>query len=91
MERIFKAHKSYIQIGYEIGLISEERCRKLEKKEELIRSEIERLKHTNVGTTKQVQSLLESCKSTPLVSGASLAELVRRPELSYRLLESVAD
>ena len=83
------ADQRLTRIGYEIGLISEERCRKLEKKEELIRSEIERLKHTNVGTTKQVQSLLESCKSTPLVSGASLAELVRRPELSYRLLESV--
>lgn len=83
------ADQRLTRIGYEIGLISEERCRKLEKKEELIRSEIERLKHTNVGTTKQVQSLLESCKSTPLVSGASLAELVRRPELSYRLLESI--
>ena len=83
------ADQRLTRIGYEIGLISEERCRKLEKKEELIRSEIERLKHTNVGTTKQVQSLLESCKSTPLVSGASLAELVRRPELSYSLLESI--
>ncbi len=83
------ADQRLTRIGYEIGLISEERCRKLEKKEELIRSEIERLKHTNVGTTKQVQSLLESCKSTPLVSGASLAELVRRPELSCRLLESI--
>ncbi len=83
------ADQRLTRIGYEIGLISEERCRKLEKKEELICSEIERLKHTNVGTTKQVQSLLESCKSTPLVSGASLAELVRRPELSCRLLESI--
>ena len=67
------ADQRLTRIGYEIGLISEERCRKLEKKEELIRSEIERLKHTNVGTTEKVQSLLESCKSTPLVSGASLA------------------
>lgn len=83
------ADQRLTRIGYEIGLISEERCRKLEKKEELICSEIERLKHTNVGTTKQVQSLLENCKSTPLVSGASLAELVRRPELSYSLLESI--
>ena len=76
------ADQRLTRIGYEIGLISEERCRKLEKKEELIRSEIERLKHTNVGTTEKVQSLLESCKSTPLVSGASLAELLRRPELT---------
>ena len=75
--------------GYEIGLISEERYQKLLKKEELIQSEIERLKHTNIGTTAKVQILLESCGSTPLSSGSSLAELIRRPELSYEVLEEI--
>ncbi|MGF0034436.1 tRNA uridine-5-carboxymethylaminomethyl(34) synthesis enzyme MnmG [Bariatricus sp. SGI.154] len=75
--------------GYEIGLISEERYQKLLKKEELIQSEIERLKHTNIGTTEKVQTLLESCGSTPLSSGSSLAELIRRPELSYEVLEEI--
>lgn len=75
--------------GYEIGLISEERYQKLLKKEELIQSEIERLKHTNIGTTENVQALLESCGSTPLSSGSSLAELIRRPELSYEVLEEI--
>lgn len=83
------ADQRLTRIGYEIGLISKERCEKLQRKEELIQSEIERLRHTNVGTTEKVQKLLEECNSTPLVSGASLAELIRRPELSYRLLESI--
>lgn len=50
---------------------------------------IERVESVHVGTTKEVQELLESCGSTPLVSGASLADLIRRPELSYEILASV--
>lgn len=77
------------KIGYEIGLISEERYQKLLKKEELIQAEVERLRHTNVGTTEKVRKLLEAYRSTPLTSGASLAELIRRPELSYRILDEI--
>lgn len=47
------------------------------------------MESVHVGTTKEVQALLESCGSTPLVSGASLADLIRRPELSYEILASV--
>ena len=75
--------------GYEIGLISEERYQRLLKKEELIQSEIERLKHANIGNTDKVQKLLESFGSTPLTSGSSLAELIRRPELSYEALKEI--
>ena len=70
-------------------MIPRERYERLLKKEELIRTEIERLNLTNVGNTDKVQNLLEACKSTPLASGASLAELIRRPELSYRMLEEI--
>lgn len=77
------------KIGYEIGLISEKRYQRLIKKEELIQKEVERLKHTNVGTTEKVRKLLETYNSTPLTSGASLAELIRRPELSYRMLNEI--
>ena len=73
--------------GYEVGLISQERTTP-EGKERLIESEIERLKNAYVGTSEKVQELLESYESTPLNSGSSLAELIRRPELSY---EAVAD
>ena len=74
--------------GYEVGLISQERYNRLKEKERLIESEIERLKNAYVGTSEKVQELLESYESTPLNSGSSLAELIRRPELSY---EAVAD
>ena len=74
--------------GYEVGLISQERYDRLKEKERLIESEIERLKNAYVGTSEKVQELLESYESTPLNSGSSLAELIRRPELSY---EAVAD
>ncbi len=70
-------------IGYEAGLIDEDRYQKLLQKEQLIENEIKRIKHTSVGGTKEVQRLLEEHKSTPLVSGITLAELIRRPELSY--------
>ncbi len=83
------ADQRLTKIGYEIGLISEERYQKLLKKEELVQKEVERLKSTNVGTTEKVRKLLETYKSTPLASGASLAELIRRPELSYRILDEI--
>lgn len=83
------ADQRLTKLGYEIGLIPRERYERLLKKEELIRTEVERLDLTNVGNTDKVQNLLEACKSTPLASGASLAELIRRPELSYRMLEEI--
>lgn len=83
------ADQRLTKLGYEIGLISRERYERLLKKEELISAEIERLNLTNVGNTDNVQALLKNCKSAPLASGASLAELIRRPELSYRMLEEI--
>lgn len=85
------ADQRLTKIGYEIGLISEDRYQKLLKKEEWIESEIKRMKHTNVGTSEKVQNLLKRYGSKELVSGSSLAELIRRPELSYRLLEEIDD
>ncbi len=83
------ADQRLTKIGYDIGLITKERYQKLLKKEEWIEVEIERMKHTNVGTSEKVQSLLKRYASTQLVSGTSLAELIRRPELSYRALEEI--
>mgnify|MGYP000359046789 FL=1 len=54
-----------------------------------IEKEIERVEHTNVGTTEAVQALLESYESTPLTSGTTLAELIRRPELSYEKIAPI--
>lgn len=75
--------------GYEIGLISKERYDRLKLKEKLISDEIKRLEHVTVGTGEAVQKLLEKYKSTPLTSGASIVELIRRPELSYEILKNI--
>ena len=75
--------------GYQVGLVSEEDYQKLLTKEKEIKAEIERLEHTNIGNTEPVQKLLEQYKSTPLKSGTTLAELIRRPELSYEAIESL--
>ena len=77
------------KIGYEIGLISEERYQNLLKKESQIQKEIQRVEKTNIGTSEKVQKLLAACGSTPLNSGTTLAELIRRPELSYKKLEDI--
>ncbi len=72
--------------GYRIGLISEERMQHVKEKEEAIHAEIERLKEIKVGASAKVGKVLEKAGSTPLTTGASLAELVRRPELSYEAI-----
>ena len=76
-------------IGHEVGLIDEKRYQKLLKKEEQIAREIDRVNHTNVGTSEKVQQLLDSYGSTRLTSGTTLAELIRRPELSYDKLKKI--
>ena len=75
--------------GYEVGLIDEARYQRLKEKERLIESEITRLKNEHVGTSEKVQELLRAYGSTPLNSGISLAELIRRPELSYEAVKDI--
>ena len=76
-------------IGYEIGLISEERMQHLKEKMSRVDSEVSRMKETFVGDTDEVQSLLEKYESTPLNSGISLAELIKRPELDYEKISPI--
>ena len=77
------------KIGYDIGLISEERYQQLLEKEKQIQAEIKRVEKVYVGTSEEVQRFLEEHGSTPLHSGISLEELIRRPELNYEMLSSV--
>ncbi len=77
------------EIGYKIGLISQVRYERLLLKKQLIADEIHRIEHVNVGTGKNVQQLLKKQKSTPLTSGSSLTDLIRRPELSYQILREL--
>ena len=76
------------KIGYEIGLISEERYQGLLEKERQIEKEIQRVEKVFLGTSDEVQELLSEYESTPLNSGISLAELIKRPELSYEIFGS---
>ena len=75
--------------GYEVGLISEERYQALLRKEKEIEEEIRRVEHTNIGANEKVQAFLEKHGSTPLKSGTTLGELIRRPELSYEELAEI--
>ena len=77
------------RIGYEVGLISEERYQRLLEKERMIEEERKRVEHTNIGTSPKVREVLEKYGSTPLSSGTTLAELIRRPELSYEKLREI--
>lgn len=75
--------------GYRVGLLSKERYEKTVEKQRIIDAEIERLKNTSVGTSENVLSLLRELNSTELTSGITLAELIRRPELSYALIAPI--
>lgn len=76
-------------IGHKVGLISDERYQGVLNKIDAINKELERLKSTNIGANKKVQAFLESHNSTPLKSGTTLAELIRRPELNYNLVSEI--
>jgi len=75
--------------GSEVGLIDDETYHKLQEKERRIQEEIERVEHATVGGSAEVQSLLESLNSTLLKSGTTIAELIRRPELNYKVLAPI--
>ena len=75
--------------GYSVGLISQERYDWILEKERLIEEEIARVEKVNIGANKKVQALLEEYESTPLNTGTSLAELIRRPELNYEVLAPI--
>ena len=75
--------------GYQVGLVTEEQYRNVLEKEKQIEEEIERLSRTFVGMSSEVQDFLKKQGSTPLTSGSSLAELIRRPELDYEKIQSI--
>ena len=79
------------EIGYEIGLVSEEEYQYVLWKEKAIHTEIERLEKKTIGTGEKVQSFLKQHNSTLLKSGTTLAELIKRPELNYNDLAELDD
>ena len=77
------------EIGHKIGLVSDEEYEKMLSKRQAIEEEIRRLENTAIGGTPAVQVVLEQYGSTPLKSGSTLAELVRRPELDYEKIREI--
>ncbi len=76
-------------IGHEIGLVSDDVFEAFEKKIEAIASETERLKKTYVAPTEELGALLNTCGQTLPKSGESLADLIKRPGVTYDLLAPV--
>ena len=74
-------------IGYEVGLISEERYKAFLDKKENVKKEIERLKNVSVKPTEETNKFLEENGSTPIKHGVKIIELLRRSEISYKALE----
>ena len=76
-------------IGYEVGLISEERYNKFNKKRENIEKEIDRMKKLIVKPTKEVNELLKKAGTSELTTGTKMAELLKRTELTYEMLKEI--
>lgn len=70
-------------IGHRVGLISDERLKRLEIKEQQISVEIDRVKHLNIAPSAELNAYLEKMGTSPLSTGCKLADLIRRPQLNY--------
>ncbi len=75
--------------GHEIGLVSDEEYEKTRIKEQQIKTEIERIRKTYAGANEEVNDFMEKHGSAALITGASIAELCKRPELDYELLAEI--
>ena len=77
------------KIGYEVGLVSEERYKYVCEKKKLIEEEVKRLENYKVGAARENQEILEKLGTTPLKTATTLGELIRRPELNYDLIKEL--
>lgn len=75
--------------GYRIGLISEERYNKFVEKTQQIEAERKRIEETSISVSDELQKILENCGTAPLKKGCKMIELIKRPQVTYKDLESV--
>ncbi len=80
------ADRRLTPIGYELGLISEERYQKYLDKLELIKIEKKRVQSLVISPCEEINSLLVSRETSPLNTGIRFSELLKRPQLNYELL-----
>ncbi len=76
-------------IGYEIGLVSEERYKKFLEKQAQVSGETERIKNTSLPVTDELQKILERCSTAPLKKSCKMIELLKRPQVTYKDLAPV--
>lgn len=81
------ADRRLTALGREIGLISDKRWEKFNKKLEMIASELKRVRETTLPPSEKLNILLEDCGTTAITTGVRLSELIKRPELSYEKLK----
>ena len=83
LHRQDNADQRLTAIGAAIGLVPPERAKQVEEKYEAVRREKNRLESTGVAASAALNEMLESRHSTPVANSARLADLLRRPEISY--------
>ncbi len=77
------------QKGYDIGLVTDERYKKMIRKKTMIEEELNRLKSVKLTPTKETNEFLKKVGSTPLKTAVSLYDLIKRPELNYEILKEL--
>ena len=74
------------EMGYNIGLISQERYDKLQEKIRLIEEETQRISRVGIAPSEELNKALVEAGTAPLGTGCKLSELIKRPQLSYDIL-----
>ncbi len=75
------------EIGYEVGLVGEEKHERLLKKQELIKNELKRIESTGLAPSEELNAVLVSRGTSPMTTGSRLIDLIRRPQLGYEALK----
>ncbi len=86
LHRQDNADRRLCAIGHRIGLVSAERLAAVEEKYAMVDAELKRLERTHLAPTEALNAFLTSCGTAPTVSGVSLADLIRRPQVDYAAL-----
>ena len=83
------AEERLLPMGYELGLVPEERYNRFLAKKALKEAEMERAETTVLSPTKELNEILETAGTAPVHSGVRVAELLRRPQVNYEMLTPV--
>ena len=83
LHRQDNADERLSETGYRIGLVSREQLERVKQKYEAVERELKRLEHTHLAPSEKLNALLQEHGTSAAASGISLADLIRRPQLSY--------